>query len=144
MLFNFLASLVSPTTTVWCSGINDPEGKGVFAPSNVVDGKKETKWCGSPAGSSWLALDIGSKQQILKLKITFGAPCEYSIHISQDADVAKESVGWILNSVGSTSEGTQEIDLNATTRFIKILEATDESPSGLIISEVDVIGAKKL
>lgn len=68
-----------------CSGIYDPMNSGEFGPEKVIDGNPETRWCGHPAGASWIMIDLGEAQmaskEIVKVRIRFerAFPPEYII-----------------------------------------------------------------
>ncbi|HEY0806509.1 MAG TPA: discoidin domain-containing protein, partial [Pseudonocardiaceae bacterium] len=103
--------------------------------SNATDGNTGTRWSSAFSDPQWLQVDLGSSQSVCGVSLNWepAFATAFQIQISPDA------VNW--STIFSTTSGTggiQNLNVNGTGRFVRMLGTARGTAFGYSLWEFDV------
>jgi hypothetical protein len=88
--------------------------------AKAVDNNGSSKWLSTASDPQWLQVDLGSSQNICGVTLIWGNfATTYSVQVSDDA------TSWTtLISTGATGNGTQQLTVSGTGRYVRMYGST--------------------
>lgn len=108
---------------------------GKLEAKNVIDDNYGSRWSSKFTDDEWITLDLGKVQKVNSISICWEVAfaLRYEIQVSNDAE-SWENIHIENNSTG----GTDQIDLNIKTQYIRIFGIKRATEYGYSIWEINV------
>src|SRR5262245_41370387 len=103
----------------------------------AVDGDRDTRWSSAFRDDQWIEVDLGAPADITRVKLVWerAFATHYQIQVSSDG------THWTTAKDVTDSKGeTEEHDLTATGRYVRIQGLKRATPWGISLYEVEVYG----
>jgi F5/8 type C domain-containing protein/cell wall-active antibiotic response 4TMS protein YvqF len=115
------------------------EPKNEFAAGHAVDGDDKTRWSSAFHDPQWLTVDLGVATPLSKVRISWEAAYakDYELQVSTDG-----SQWTTLRHVKDGEGGSEEQEVDATARYVRVTGTRRATPYGYSIWELQVFDAK--
>jgi hypothetical protein len=137
-LFRTLPGNCADSDLTVASARASAEESNHFHASFAIDGDLSTRWSSGRASTAWLILDLGEREMIRGLAITWERAFSPSFWIQ----ASDNAVNWATIDIdGATQPGEQDIPgLDTTARYLRILSQKPSSFGNVSIFEAQVSG----
>lgn len=119
--------------TVWASSVETPD----FSAAGAVDGNATTtRWSSGYTDNEWLAVDLGTAQNISRVVVKW----ENAYATSYTIETSNDTVNWIVQKTVTTGAGGTE-DLSFPTvnaRYVRVHGLQRATPYGFSIWEFEI------
>lgn len=108
-----------------------------FPAANTVDGKTSTRWLSRTGGTQWVAVDLGTLQPIVRVRLTWDSAC------ARDYQVQTSSGNSVWTTLVRTTRGNGGVDdlpVTATARQVRVLMTKRCKGTGYGLRELQVYG----
>jgi hypothetical protein len=121
-------------------GTIDMGARSQHSASRAVDGDPKTRWSSTFSDPQWIMVDLGSKQEITRIRLNWEAAyaTAYRIEVSDDGS-SWTTVADVANGHG----GIEEHNLSASGRFVRLDGTRRATPWGYSLWELEVYGQGK-
>jgi beta-glucosidase-like glycosyl hydrolase len=108
-----------------------------YSASAAVDGDPGTRWSSAASDPQWLTVDLGSKQQICSIGISWEAAyaSAFQVQVSND-----DNTWTSVYSTTTGTGGTQTFPVSVTARYVRMDGTARGTQFGYSIFEFDVYG----
>lgn len=106
--------------------------------ANAVDGSTTSRWSSAFSDNQWLAIDLGTNHQINRVKLNWqnSHAVEYQLQTSTNGS------SWTtVHHQRSGKGGIEEVSLNASGRYVRMLGIKRFTTAGFSLWEMEVYGA---
>lgn len=126
--------LISRNRPVTASSIESPNQAAAFA----VDGNTGTRWSSAHNEPNWLQIDLGSTQQITRVRLNWEVAYgrAYSIQLSTNGSTWTDA---FTQSFGSG--GVEDLNVSGSARYVRMNGISRATPYGFSLWEMEVFGA---
>lgn len=107
------------------------------SPSHAVDGDPATRWSSAFRDPQWITVDLGAPAEITRVQVSWEAAYarEYDLEVSTDGTT------WTTaKSVTDGHGGTEDHELSATGRYLRLRGTKRSTPWGYSLWELEVYG----
>jgi hypothetical protein len=114
------------------------ESSNQFVAERAVDGNMETRWSSSFRDGQWLTVDLGAPVRLGRVRLRWeGAHAkDYEVQLSD------EGLVWTTARRVNDSDGDiDEVELEATARYLRVMGIKRATPYGISLWELDVFDA---
>ncbi len=118
-------------------GAIDMGARAKYSASRAVDGDAATRWSSSFSDPQWVAVDLGAKREITRVKLSWEAAhaTAYQIQLSDDG------AAWTtVVDVSDGRGGIEEHDLAASGRYVRLNGTKRATQWGYSVRELEVYG----
>jgi hypothetical protein len=121
-------------------GAIDMGARSKYAASRAVDGDAGTRWSSAFSDPQWIAVDLGARQEITRVRLNWEAAyaTAYQIQVSDDG-----STWTTAFDVENGRGGIEEHGLSAIGRFVRVNGTRRATPWGYSLRELEVYGKDK-
>jgi hypothetical protein len=121
-------------------GAIDMGARAQYAAAKAVDGDVATRWSSAFSDPQWLAVDLGAKREIARVRLNWEAAhaIAYQIQLSDDG-----SHWTTVVDVENGHGGIEEHELAASSRFVRMYGTKRATPWGYSLRELEVYGPGK-
>ena len=115
------------------------EPKNEFAADHAVDGDDKTRWSSAFHDPQWLTVDLGVATPLSKVRINWEAAYakDYELQVSTDG-----SQWTTVRHVKDGEGGSEEQEVDATARYVRVMGTRRATPYGYSIWELQAFDAK--
>jgi hypothetical protein len=119
--------------TVWASS---SEAAG-FPPQAAVDGDSRTRWSSAFADNQWLAVDLGRRVAVERVRLAWEAAyaADYRIELSDDAVHWRTAAG-----VTGADGATDDLAVTGAGRYLRVVGTRRATPYGISLYDLEVRG----
>jgi hypothetical protein len=105
---------------------------------HVVDGDEETRWSSAFKENAWVTIDLGHRVHVRRVRLLWekAFATRYQIQVSDDA-----SAWTTAYEVKDGDGGTDELDVDAKGRYVRMEGLERSTPWGYSLFEFEVYGA---
>jgi hypothetical protein len=121
-------------------GAIDMGARATHAASRAVDGDTSTRWSSSFSDPQWIAVDLGAKQEISRVRLNWEAAYARAYQIQVSDDGKTWTTAW---DVPEGHGGIEEQDLAASGRFVRMYGTKRATQWGYSLRELEVYGQGK-
>lgn len=108
-----------------------------YLPGNAVDGDSKTRWSSAFHDPQWIAIDLGAPQDITRVKLDWEGAYAKAYQI----DVSEDGSRWTtVKEVTDGDGGSDEHDVTARGRYVRMSGTTRSTPYGYSLWEFEVYG----
>jgi hypothetical protein len=111
------------------------EPRQQFSPARAVDGDPGTRWASSFRDGQWLTVDLGAPVPLGKVRLVWESAHarDYEVQLSD------EGLLWTTaRRVEDAHGGTEEQEISATARFVRVVGTRRATPYGVSLWELQV------
>ena len=121
-------------------GAIDMGARAKYSASRAVDGDTATRWSSSFSDPQWIAVDLGAKQEITRVRLNWEAAhaTAYQIQVSDDGATWTTAL-----DVTDGRGGIEEHDLAASGRYVRLNGTKRATQWGYSLRELEVYGRDK-
>jgi hypothetical protein len=114
------------------------EAKNRFAAERAVDGDPRTRWASAFRDGQWVTVDLGAAVPLSKVRMQWESAYakEYELQLSNE--------GLVWTTARHVTEGdgdVDELDIDTTARFVRVLGTRRATPYGVSLWELQVFDA---
>jgi hypothetical protein len=114
------------------------EARNQLSPARAVDGDPGTRWASSFRDGQWLTIDLGAPVALGKVRLQW----ENAHARDYELQLSDEGLVWTTaRRVSDAPGGTEEQELNATARFVRLVGTHRATPYGVSLWELQVFDA---
>jgi hypothetical protein len=121
-------------------GAIDMGARAKYAASRAVDGNAATRWSSSFSDPQWIAVDLGARQDITRVRLNWEAAyaTAYQIQLSDDGSTWTTAL-----DVEDGHGGIEEHGISASGRYLRVNGTRRATQWGYSLRELEVYGKDK-
>lgn len=116
--------------------VSSTEASGNVA-GNAVDASGNTRWSSAYADNQWITVDLGANHNLKRVRLQWEAAYGRAYQIQVSADNASWTT---VYSTATGDGGVDDITLNGSGRYVRMLGQTRATPWGFSLWEFEIYG----